>query len=204
MLTFTGNDSFTYVASDGTSNSTPVTVSLTVNDGPNAYNFQASSANTTISLSGTAGASIAFSAPTGVQKLAGVVNNVIGGSGNDTISGNNNGNILIGGAGNDVITGGSGNDVISGDNGTNRLKGGAGSDTFVFKEGNFNTTIADFDPTKDVLDFQGFAGLTVDQILADSSPGNNTVITLGVNEHIQLLGVSQSQLLNLQPFEFNI
>ncbi|HZG08769.1 MAG TPA: tandem-95 repeat protein, partial [Allosphingosinicella sp.] len=50
------------------------------------------------------------------------VENVLGGAGADTITGNTLANLLNGGAGNDVITGGAGNDNII---------GGAGTDTLV-------------------------------------------------------------------------
>lgn len=52
-----------------------------------------------------------------------VIENAIGGSGNDTLSGNGADNLLQGGAGNDVLTGLQGND---------RLDGGAGIDTAVY------------------------------------------------------------------------
>ena len=50
------------------------------------------------------------------------IENAIGGVGNDTIKGNDVGNLLVGNAGNDIISGGDGFDVI---------KLGAGNDIFV-------------------------------------------------------------------------
>ncbi len=52
-----------------------------------------------------------------------IIEDAIGGAGNDALIGNNAGNILQGGAGADTIGGGLGND---------RLEGGAGGDVFVF------------------------------------------------------------------------
>ena len=52
-----------------------------------------------------------------------VIENANGGSGNDTISGNDVGNILSGGLGNDMLTGGLGNDTLA---------GGLGIDTAVY------------------------------------------------------------------------
>src|SRR5215475_1794224 len=52
-----------------------------------------------------------------------VIENAIGGSGNDTIIGNSADNTLTGNGGNDTITGGAGNDTID---------GGTGSDTAVY------------------------------------------------------------------------
>jgi len=51
-----------------------------------------------------------------------VIENAIGGAGNDTITGNDLSNRLEGGTGNDILNGGLGNDI---------LNGGLGNDTFV-------------------------------------------------------------------------
>jgi Ca2+-binding RTX toxin-like protein len=63
------------------------------------------------------------------------IENVIGSSGDDTITGNNAANRLDGGAGNDILNGMAGNDV---------LIGGAGNDTFVFAPGFGMDTITGF------------------------------------------------------------
>jgi hypothetical protein len=59
------------------------------------------------------------------------INSLNMGSGNDTITGNNNGNTIFSGAGNDIVTAGSGNDYINGDSGNDTLDGGDGFD-YVF------------------------------------------------------------------------
>jgi len=53
------------------------------------------------------------------------IENVFGGAGNDTLTGDGNNNLLDGGAGNDVIKGGAGNDT---------LIGGAGTDTLDYSD----------------------------------------------------------------------
>ncbi|HEY1607152.1 MAG TPA: calcium-binding protein [Allosphingosinicella sp.] len=75
---------------------------------------------------------------------------------------------LIGGAGNDVLTGTTGNDILNGGGGTNILNGGGGSDTFVFNAldstGSTVDTIVGFNALTDVLQLpNGVTGL-------DSSP----------------------------------
>lgn len=60
------------------------------------------------------------------------VENVIGGSGSDTICGNVLGNVLTGGDGNDTILGFGGNDKIEGGLGNDNMDGGAGADTLSF------------------------------------------------------------------------
>jgi hypothetical protein len=57
------------------------------------------------------------------------VENVLGGSGNDSITGSTAANELDGGTGNDTITGGSGDDLIDGGAGNDRIIGGIGNDT---------------------------------------------------------------------------
>jgi Ca2+-binding RTX toxin-like protein len=58
--------------------------------------------------------------------------NVIGGSAADRLTGDANANRLDGGAGADVLTGGAGNDVLIGGLGLDTLTGGTGLDTFLF------------------------------------------------------------------------
>lgn len=60
-----------------------------------------------------------------------IIENAIGGSGNDTIFGNNVDNILRGNAGNDNLAGGLGNDTLDGGIGNDTLLGGAGRDRLI-------------------------------------------------------------------------
>ncbi|MDZ4094340.1 MAG: M10 family metallopeptidase [Paracoccaceae bacterium] len=62
-----------------------------------------------------------------------VIENAIGGSGNDRITGNAANNSLGGGHGNDRITGYGGHDVLNGGAGDDTLNGGAGFDTAVYR-----------------------------------------------------------------------
>jgi len=56
------------------------------------------------------------------------IENLLGGSGNDVLTGDDLANAMYGREGNDVIDGGSGNDIIRGDAGNDVLDGGAGVD----------------------------------------------------------------------------
>jgi serralysin len=92
-----------------------------------------------------------------------LIENAVGGSGNDLISGNQANNLLTGGAGNDTIAGNGGSDTLLGGVGFDTLTGGAGADTFAFKalvEG--LDTITDFTPGSDKISISksGF-GLTL-------------------------------------------
>ncbi len=57
------------------------------------------------------------------------IENLTGGSGDDTLIGNGLNNTLTGGDGDDILTGGAGNDTLLGGDGNNILIGGLGNDT---------------------------------------------------------------------------
>lgn len=63
-----------------------------------------------------------------------LIENAIGGSGRDVITGNDADNLLIGNLGNDTLSGGLGDDRIYGGAGADVLSGGAGADEFVFHD----------------------------------------------------------------------
>jgi serralysin len=65
-----------------------------------------------------------------------VIENVLGGSGSDTITGNDVANLIRGGLGNDSIDGGTGDDYLRGDEGDDRIVGGAGFDDINGNMGN--------------------------------------------------------------------
>lgn len=76
---------------------------------------------------------------------AGLIENANGGSGNDTLVGNQADNRLAGGGGNDVLDGGDGDDILIGGPGDDILTGGQGADRFVFEaSGGGNDTVTDF------------------------------------------------------------
>src|SRR5262245_13572384 len=81
--------------------------------GTDALSFASTTADVTVDLSAHTG--------TGFSSILGV-ENVTGGSGNDTLTGDAGANRLTGGAGNDTLDGGGGNDS---------LVGGAGDDTYI-------------------------------------------------------------------------
>lgn len=62
-----------------------------------------------------------------------VIEDALGGSGNDTLIGNNANNWLVGAAGDDSLDGGLGDDTLEGDAGNDRLVGGLGTDTALYR-----------------------------------------------------------------------
>ncbi|MBE8601832.1 M10 family metallopeptidase C-terminal domain-containing protein [Pseudomonas cyclaminis] len=85
-----------------------------------------------------------------------VIEDALGGSGDDLIQGNQAPNNLVGGAGDDVIDGGPGQD---------RLWGGRGKDTFVFSDASHSTAAApdkimDFRRGQDTIDVSNIRAAT--------------------------------------------
>ncbi|MCW1382529.1 choice-of-anchor L domain-containing protein [Novosphingobium sp. KCTC 2891] len=104
------------------------------------------------------------------------IENLIGGSGNDVLTGNTAANRIDGGAGADSIDGGSGNDALLGGAGADTLVGGAGADSltggagadlFVFKA----TSESGVTANDAILDFSRTDGDRIDLRLIDAVAG---------------------------------
>lgn len=107
---------------------------------------------------------VTFNGSAGADVFAGFgkADKLSGGAGNDTLSGNSGNDTLKGGSGNDKLSGSVGNDKLSGDSGNDKIFGGSGNDTldggsgndklsgesgadiFIFRKGQGNDTITDF------------------------------------------------------------
>ncbi|QRK85741.1 retention module-containing protein [Pseudomonas granadensis] len=88
----------------------------------------------------------------GSDTLTGI-ENLLGSNFNDSLTGDNNSNVINGGLGNDTLNGGGGDDLLIGGLGNNTLTGGAGADTFQWLKGNSgHDLITDFTPGTDKLD----------------------------------------------------
>jgi serralysin len=134
-----------------------------------------------------------------------VIENATGGSGRDTIIGNDVSNVLIGngdtdnlsgGAGDDTLVGGDGSDTLDGGTGIDTLTGGVGSDTFVYAAGAGNDTINDFDAWavggQDFLDVSAFgidAGNFASRV-AIIDTGADTVVRIDGTYFITLKNVT--------------
>jgi Ca2+-binding RTX toxin-like protein len=193
------------------------TVKATVNDGNDIYlgesgldtfDFSQTSASATVSL-GTAvfGVTLndigyASSKQIGTDVLI-AFEHVIGGSGNDTISGNDLANDLRGGAGDDTISGLRGNDRLYGDADNDRLVGGRGSDwmnggpggdTFVFQlaqsSANDVDFIEDFVVSQDHLLFQRLSVIQMTEADVNGDSVLDTSLVLSDGAVVQLANVS--------------
>ena len=87
------------------------------------------------------------------------IENVMGTSFGDSLTGNNSANELRGEAGNDWLSGNGGNDVLIGNLGNDHLWGGTGADDFIFGSGWGDDWIWDFQSGSDKIDLSGVAGL---------------------------------------------
>ena len=140
------------------------------------------------------------------------IENIFGGSGNDSLTGNTNVNYLDGWAGDDFLSGldgddtlfgndgkdtlngGSGNDTLSGDLDQDTLIGGSGSDLFLLGQNGAQTDVAfadlitDFQVGIDTIGLSG--GLTAANLRLEIVNDRNTVIR--VADSGQILAVVNS------------
>ena len=104
--------------------------------------------------------------------------NVIGGSGNDTLNGNSAANVLTGNAGNDRLTGGSGNDSLT---------GGLGDDTYIFGVASAAEADTVTEATNAGTDTLSFSTLTTDVLLG---LGTSAVQAVHANRTLKLNSAS--------------
>ncbi len=88
------------------------------------------------------------------------IENVIGGLGDDEITGNASNNVLSGGGGDDMLFGGYGRDILNGNWGNDRLIGGRGADLLIGGSGN---------DTADYSDHEEGVYVTLDGIANDGA-----------------------------------
>jgi Ca2+-binding RTX toxin-like protein len=157
-------------------------------------------------------------AQTGFATLSSI-ENVVGGSGADTLTGSTAANRLDGGAGADRIAAGAGNDTLLGGTGNDTLTGGSGNDQFVFVANMGQDRLTDFHfgannqfnaNSHDTLDLSGlayhFTGFA-DLMAHTTDSSNGAVIharlsdaatdTGSSTDTITLAGITVSQLSGL-------
>jgi len=118
------------------------------------------------------------------------IENLAGGSGKDTLTGDATENILVGNGGDDLLTGGAGNDTLS---------GGAGNDSYRFNRGDGNDVIlANSYNSKDTI---VFGGEVKPQDLEFTVNGSNLMIGIG-NESLTVNGWFSSASNQVNQFQF--
>ena len=168
---FTGGESFTYVANDGTEDSNVATVAITV--------------DAVVTPFATCGGYDIFETSPGVYEAPSFPGNlIVGTDGKDLLNGTNGTDLILGLAGADDIYGRNGDDVICGGNGKDIIDGDRGNDT-IYGEGGADWLIGSRD--NDIL--YGGDG-------RDDLEGNNGQDTLyGEDGYDILLGGRDNDLL---------
>ncbi len=142
-----GNDTYVLAPGGGTE-----TITEAAGGGTDTLDYSAYATDITVTLGG--------SAP-GVSGRVSNIENVIGGSGNDTLTGDANANRLAGGGGTDVLT------------------GGKGDDTYVLTPGGTVTITEPAGGGTDTLDYSGYTDrVTVDLVAGTASGVSNNVANL--------------------------
>ena len=160
-----GSDNFDGGEGVDTIEATEDNVAITIDndfDGDNSVEVISSGGNEGVSVTGDASSNVLdFSETTldGIEEIG-------GGSGNDTITGTDGDDVIVGGRGNDELDGGAGDDVFrvgSGD-GSDNFDGGEGVDTIEATEDNVAITIDndfDGDNSVEVISSGGNEGVSV-------------------------------------------
>lgn len=174
-----GDDTFSFKADSSLGTDT-----ITGNGGHDTLDFSGTTAGVTVNLATLAPATQVVNANLSL-KLIDKIENVTGGSGNDTLTGNDLDNVIIGGPGSDV------------------LAGGAGSETYVFDtdtpQGNKTIIENIADPGFDTLDFSGTTtqSINLDMSVLGSPQTVNSNLTLTlVGEGIeQVIGGAKNDVI---------
>ena len=153
-----------------------------------------------------------------------LIENAVGGSGNDTIRGNQANNMLAGnggwdvlfgddgndflagGGGRDTLSGGAGFDVLAGGRSHDRLYGGLGNDQFVFAPGDGSDVVYDFKAggVEDWINLRASGLDTFEQIRAAATDvGANCVIQIDAVTKVTLVGVHEAKL-TMADFGFDL
>ena len=207
-----GNDTYMFLTATSAESDT---VNEYFEQGTDILNFSSITTNLNVNLYETT--VLTIHANRDLKLNSGVTfENLVGGSGNDTLTGNdlhnnisgNGGNDTLSGlAGNDVINGNDGADVLIGNAGNDGMSGGNGDDTYEF----FNTSAADsdtvfeyVDPGIDTLRFAAFTSnltLSLNLNTAQTIHTNNTSLTLNsANTFENIIGGSGNDILTGNGF----
>ena len=115
---------------------------------------------------------------------------MVGGEGDDNLDGGRDNDLLIGGEGDDSLDGGRGSDLLYGGTGDDTITGGDGSDAFLFREGDGDDVITDFQKGTDTIYIE--TGSTDGyEVSYDEETGNSTITYAGGTitvEGVQLTG----------------
>ncbi|MBQ3337297.1 MAG: alpha/beta hydrolase [Selenomonadaceae bacterium] len=138
-------------------------------------------------------------------------NQILGGSGKDSLYGGAGADTLLGGKGDDKLYGGAGNDTLDGGDGNDRLLGGKGNDTLYGSDGS-DTFVYTANTGKDyIMDFTGSDLLKIlnadgSRISFTNSSFKNDKLTLAIDGggHVIFSGVSATDTFNINGTTYSI
>ncbi|MBX9457753.1 MAG: hypothetical protein KL863_17990 [Rhizobium sp.] len=116
--------------------------------------------------------------------------------------GNDDDNVLVGNKGDNHIRGRGGDDEIAGGRGDDQLWGEAGNDTFIFKIGDGQDTIQDFDAGDDRIHLEGFEGLTDFAALESEMFKNGSDVWIELGDDVLILRNTDTSELDASHFSF--
>ncbi len=119
-------------------------------DGIDTADYSALAAAVSVALNGATAVQVSIGGL--IEDLISNIENLTGGSGGDTLTGDVLANVLNGGGGNDRLGGGGGKDVLSGGSGDDRLTGGAGLDKLTGGSGADVMVLSDKTVSRDTID----------------------------------------------------
>jgi Ca2+-binding RTX toxin-like protein len=128
---------------------------------------------------------------------------VNGGAGNDTISGGNGNDSLYGGAGNDSLYGGTGNDLLDGGTGNDYLNGGTGNDTYVFRVGDGQDVVNNYDTASGRVDTILFEDVTSTGLRGLRRLGHDLILDYGTNDSVTVQSYYAHVFYEVNQFTFS-
>ncbi|WP_211442385.1 calcium-binding protein [Collimonas humicola] len=135
--------------------------------------------------------------------FAGIVNQMQGLAGDDTLTGREMADTLDGGIGNDTLDGGIGNDILLGGVGNDVLKGGAGNDTYVLSKGDGIDVIREPFLEEKNTDVVQFTDVASSEILAVMRDGTNLIIKYGTSDELTVESYFYNSNYQVEQFIFS-
>ncbi len=170
----TGDD--TYVLGPASASESDTLIELP-NEGADTIDFSSISTNVVLNL-GLTSSQAAHTNRTVTLSHGNSFENIIGGSGNDTLTGNALANQIVGGDGNDTLNGGAGDDV---------LIGGAGDDMYVFSNASANEADVVIEFANEGIDSINFSAVSASVFL---NLGTTDIQAVHKNRTLQLSSAS--------------
>jgi Ca2+-binding RTX toxin-like protein/subtilisin-like proprotein convertase family protein len=150
---------------------------LTGGDGSDTASYAGTSGDVTVTLETTRAQNTGAAGRDTLRSIE----NLTGGDGDDTLTGNSDANILSGGAGDDT------------------LLGGGGGDTFVFKSGDGDDTIDDFSTGQgDIMDISAYGFSSIADFSDFRFEDGDTVVDLDADNSITISNVDLTSAINAE------